>query len=184
MLQYLATCTVCDRRFLARTKKAANPTNPLRYYRCGGRADKKPCRERRHVRAEHLEQAVWQTIVDTLRDPSTLQATIESAVEPTTLDADIRQLDRDIKGVNYELDRWARKYMQGNISDERFDRLNKEQEDRLVSCGQRWSQSRLREPPPGMPLLPPPRFRSGRPWSRRGCRFSMTESAGRSRRTS
>ncbi len=136
MLSYLAECTECGRKFIARTKSKVSRA-PLRYYLCGGGQVGVRCRSTRHIRAEKLEETVWTEVEGLLMSPELLRAALKSAKDSDELEEDIAQLRRDISRVDRGIDRLTNLFMRNRIEQARFDRLLGHETDRLTGLRER-----------------------------------------------
>ena len=161
LLQGLLVCEECGYRFSVREQQG-NTTRqgdmvkhnryrkPIRYYKCGGmlRHGLK-CREQSHLRAETLEQLVWDEIVKILENPEMVAEGLASDVDqPDTEDAAtaLKYAESQLHRVGSEEDRLVRLLVAGTIDEPQFGRQRKFITERLEAAqgAVRSAQDRVR----------------------------------------
>ena len=134
-LQHLVRCTVCGmllgaRATRRRTVKRAgkvyqydlNP--PDRHYRCYGiSAGIRKCREHPFIRADLIEDVVWDEVKRVLQHPEVIRSGIESlgTVDDGQLGKKMGQAERELRDVKGEEHRLVRFLVMGKISETQFD---------------------------------------------------------------
>ena len=100
---------------------------PLRYYACTGTVLRLRCREKPTIRAEKLEQRVWNEIKGVLQEPSVIIAGIEALGEQggESLAQEQARAERDLREVQLEEERLVRLYVTGKITEEMLDHQRK-----------------------------------------------------------
>lgn len=155
LLRCLLTCASCGLAMFGTTYRAnATRGREHRYYKCHGKDPILSAREticqRRPVRAEELETAVWSHVVQLLNDPARLIAQFHSAATTATMGdarerADDERLAARISRVGREDARLLDAYQADVISlDELGQRRKLLAAQRAVLVEQRDQQARLR----------------------------------------
>ena len=97
---------------------------PRRYYRCFGMsAHKLECRRPGFIKAEHLEELVWNEVKRMVQDPCLIVAGMESlsTQEDDGWDKEIERAERELNRVQSEEDRAIRLYVSGKITEAQLD---------------------------------------------------------------
>ena len=146
LLQHMVKCAECERYFYGRSvrrksqyyngKRYAYTLNPpRRYYRCGGMTspNKEGCRKTGFIRAERLEEFVWNEVKRMVQSPGLIVAGIQSlsAQEDDGWDGEIERAERDLNRVQSEEDRAIRLYVSGKITEAQLDHQRKFITERL-----------------------------------------------------
>ncbi len=135
LLQHLLRCTECGLLMgcSANTKKAVKRNGktykyqldpPRRYYKCYGyQTLRLRCREKPMIRAERLEELVWNEVRRVLANPELIVAGLESLTDSDGggLDEERTRLERDLQRVQMEEDRAIRLYVTGKITEGQLD---------------------------------------------------------------
>ena len=138
LLQHLLRCSECGRKFRAHARWRTHATRhgqrvnydlkvPLRYYACTGTVLRLRCREKPTIRAEKLEQRVWNEIKGVLQEPSVIIAGIEALGEQggESLAQEQARAERDLREVQMEEERLVRQYVTGKLTEEMLDHQRK-----------------------------------------------------------
>ena len=138
LLQHLLRCTECGRKFRAHARWRTHATRngqrvtydlkvPPRYYACTGTVLRLRCREKPTIRAEKLEQRVWNEIKGVLQEPSVIIAGIEALGEQggESLAEEQARAERDLREVQLEEERLVRLYVTGKLTEEMLDHQRK-----------------------------------------------------------
>ena len=159
LLQHLLRCGECGHNFHAkstwRTSSVRNgkryrydlPT-PRRYYMCNGTLSLRlQCRERSHIRAERLEEPVWNEVKRVLQNPGLIVAGIDSldSQDSSGLEEEIAQAERDLRSIQIEEDRAIRLFVSGKITEAQLDHQRKFITERLESARAKLYDHRARE---------------------------------------
>ena len=159
MLQHMVRCAECGMLFGGRaTRQNTVRRNgktyrydidpPRRYYQCYGMQKRlSRCREHPFIRAERLEELIWEEVKNVLRNPDLIVAGIESleTQEDGGLDEEIAQAERDLRDVQLEEDRAIRLYVSGKITEDQFDLQRKFITERLESFRAKLDDYRARQ---------------------------------------
>ena len=99
------------------------------------------------IRAERLENLVWDEVKKVLEDPSVIVAGIESLGdgEDATASEEVARAERELSNVQLEEDRAIRLYVSGKISEKQLDLQRKFITERLESLRDRVKDCRARE---------------------------------------
>ena len=144
LLQHLLRCAECGRTFRASSRWHANATRhgkrvaydltvPRRYYSCTGSKLRLHCREKPTIRAERLEERVWDEVKHVLQEPGVIIAGIEAVGQggSESLAEEQARAERDLREVQHEEERLVRLYVAGKISEEMLDLQRKFVTERL-----------------------------------------------------
>ena len=99
-------------------------TPPDRYYRCYGISKGiRDCREHPFIRADRLEDLIWDEVEGVLQHPEVIISGIESlrTVDEGQLQKQLGQAERELRVVTTEEERLVRLCVMGKISEEQFD---------------------------------------------------------------
>ena len=137
LLQHMVKCSECGRLMGARTYSGSGRRGPLRYYRCYG--FRNGCRPRSMIRAERLEDLIWNEVSRVLEDPAIIVAGVTSldGQEDGGLDDEIAGAERDLTKVLEEEDRAIRLYVSGKITEDQLDHQRRFITERLEALRER-----------------------------------------------
>ena len=136
LLQHMVRCSECGMLMgcMSTTKRRTVRSNgkvyryerktPLRYYKCYGmQRHRMECRERSMIRAERLEELIWNEVRHVLRNPELILADIESleSREDGALVEKTSSAERDLDRIQSEEDRAIRLYVLGKITEDQLD---------------------------------------------------------------
>ena len=158
-LQHLLKCGECGHNFHAKAqwrntsvrngkKYQYDLTTPRRYYMCNGTHSLRlRCRERPSIRAERLEEPIWNEVKRVLQNPDLIVAGIDSldSQESGGLEAEIAQAKRDLRSIQMEEDRAIRLFVSGKITEAQLDHQRRFITERLESARARLDDYRARE---------------------------------------
>ena len=157
LLQHLLRCAECGRTFRAASRWHRNAVrhgqripydlkNPLRYYSCTGSKLRLRCREKPSIRAERLEERVWEEVKQVLQEPGVIIAGIEAVGEgdSASLAEEQARAERDLREVQQEEERLVRLYVAGKIGEEMLDLQRKFVTERLEHLRARVEDYRAR----------------------------------------
>ena len=150
-LQHLVRCLECGMLMGGRaTKQNTVRRNgkkyhydlvvPRRYYQCYGMQKRlSRCRKHPFIRAERLEELVWNEVKNILENPNIILAGVNA------LDSQgddrwenlISQAERDLRNVQLEEDRAIQLHVSGKISEDQLDRQRKPISERLDYIGKK-----------------------------------------------
>jgi site-specific DNA recombinase len=144
LLQGLTVCQHCGYAYYGKTaprSRKYDPTNTLRYYRCTGgdghRFNGKPVCNNGPVRADQLEQVVWDQVKALLEQPDRVaqeyRRRIAQAREGAKVPDEMLRLDRQISSLRRGISRLIDSYAEGVIDKAEF-------EPRITGLKQRMSQ--------------------------------------------
>ena len=145
LLQHLLRCSECGLLMgcSANTKKAVKRNGklykyeldpPRRYYKCYGyQTLRLRCREKPMIRAERLEELVWNEVRRVLANPELIVAGLESLTDSGGggLDEERARLERDLQRVQFEEDRAIRLFVTGKITEDQLDHQRRFISERL-----------------------------------------------------
>ena len=105
------------------------------------------CRERPSIRAERLEEPVWNEVKRVIQNPDLIVAGIDTldAQEGGGLEAEIAQAERDLRSIQMEEDRAIRLFVSGKITEAQLDHQRRFITERLESARARLDDYRARE---------------------------------------
>ena len=121
---------------------------PHRYYMCNGTLSLRlQCRERSHIRAERLEEPVWNEVKRVLQNPGLIVAGIDSldSQDSGELEEEIAQAERDLRSIQIEEDRAIRLFVSGKITEAQLDHQRRFITERLESARAKLDEYRARE---------------------------------------
>ena len=135
LLQHLLKCGECGHNFHAKsTWTTTNVRNgktysydlptPRRYYKCNGmQSMRMDCREKPYIRAEQLEEPIWNEVKRVIQNPDVLVDCIDTsdAQDSTSLEEEIAQAERDLRSIQMEEDRAIRLFVSGKITEAQLD---------------------------------------------------------------
>ena len=159
LLQHLLKCGECGHNFHAkatwRTSSIRNGqryrydlTVPRRYYKCNGMQSLRlQCRDRHYIRAERLEEPVWDEVKRVIQNPDLIVAGIEAldAQGGGNLEEEIAQTERDLRSIQMEEDRAIRLFVSGKITEDQLDLQRRFITERLESARAKLDEYRARE---------------------------------------
>ena len=159
LLQHLVRCTECGMLMgcmatRKRTVKHGDKTYkyemeiPRRYYKCYGvQHFQTGCREHTMIRAERLEELVWEQVKTVLSNPALIVAGIQSLGEKEEggLSKEVAGAERELEKVQLEEDRAIRLYVSGKITEAQLDHQRKFITERLESARRKLNDYRARE---------------------------------------
>ena len=145
LLQHMVKCAECGLLLRGRAitsnhqirngkKYVYKVDPPRRDYRCGGMsAHKLECRRPSFIKAERLEELVWNEVKRMVQDPGLIVAGIESlnTQQDDGWDKDIVRVERELNKVQLEEDRAIRLYVSGKITEAQLDHQRKFITERL-----------------------------------------------------
>ena len=159
LLQHLLKCGECGHNFHAKsTWRTTNVRNgkkyrydlptPRRYYMCNGTLSLRlRCRERPHIRAERLEEPIWNEVKRVIQNPDLIVAGIDTldSQKGGGLEEEIAQAERDLRSIQMEEDRAIRLFVSGKITEAQLDHQRKFITERLESARAKLDDCRARE---------------------------------------
>ena len=136
LLQHMVKCAECGLYLGGRAVTSNYQTQngkryvykvypPRRYYRCFGMSvHKLECRRPGLIKAEHLEEFVWNEVKKMVQHPGLIVAGIESlnTQEDDGWDKEIERAERELNRVQSEEDRAIRLYVSGRLDDVPFEK--------------------------------------------------------------
>ena len=145
MLQHIVTCAECGRLLGARTNRTGTTKSngktyayeldpPRRYYQCYGmKVLRLNCRKKAMIRAERLEDLVWDEVKRIIRHPEVIVSGIDSidTQEDGGWEKRIADAERDLHKVQLEEDRAIRLYVSAKITEDQLDHQRKFITERL-----------------------------------------------------
>ena len=145
LLQHMVKCAECGLLLRGRAitsnhqirngkKYVYKVDPPRRDYRCGGMsAHKLECRRPSFIKAERLEELVWNEVKRMVQHPSLIVAGIESlnTQQDDGWDREIVRVERELNKVQLEEDRAIRLYVSGKITEAQLDHQRKFITERL-----------------------------------------------------
>ena len=151
LLQHLLKCGECGRNFHTRaswtTTSVRNgkaysydlppPPPPRRYYMCNGMQGMRlSCREHPYIRAEQLEEPIWNEVKRVLQNPDLIVAGIATfdSQEGGGMEEEIAQAERDLRSIQMEEDRAIRLFVSGKITEAQLDLQRRFITERLESA--------------------------------------------------
>ena len=148
LLQHLLKCAECGRNFHTRASwtttsvRNGKPytyelTTPRRYYMCNGMQGMRlRCREKPYIRAEQVEEPIWNEVKRVLQNPDLIVAGIADldSQEGGGLEEEIAQAERDLRSIQMEEDRAVRLFVSGKITEAQLDLQRKFITERLESA--------------------------------------------------
>ena len=145
-------CSANTRKEVKRNARTYTHTlgPPRRYYKCYGyQTLRLRCREKPMIRAERLEELVWDesSVKRVLQNPDLIVAGIEAlnGSEDGGMDEERARLERDLQRVQLEEDRAIRLYVTGKISEEQLDHQRRFITERLESLQAKLEDCRAAE---------------------------------------
>ena len=124
-----------------------SPT-PLRYYMCNGMQSMRlRCREKPYIRADRLEEPIWNEVKRVIQNPDLLVAGIDTldSQEGGGLEEEIAQAERDLRDIQMEEDRAIRLFVSGKITEAQLDLQRRFITERLESARAKLDDYRARE---------------------------------------
>ena len=110
---------------------------PSRYYRCYGmQREHLRCRERPYIRADRLEELIWNVVKSVVQNPDLIVKGMESMGERQDggLEKRIAQAERELGKVQKEEDRAIGLYVSGKITEEQLDNQRRLIHERLEAA--------------------------------------------------
>ena len=159
LLQYILKCGECGHRFHSKsTWRTTNVRNgkryryeyssPHRYYKCGGMHSLRlQCRERPYIRAERLEEPIWEEVKRVIRNPGLIVSGIDALDDQDGggLEDEIAAAEREVRDIELEEDRAIRLFVSGKITEAQLDVQRKFITERLESARAKLEDYRARE---------------------------------------
>ena len=159
LLQHLLKCGECGHNFHARAtwssinvrngkKYTYNLPTPNRYYMCNGMQSMRlPCRERPYIRAERLEEPIWNEVKRVIQNPDLIVAGIDTldSQDDGGLEEEIAQAERELRSIQMEEDRAIRLFVSGKITEAQLDHQRRFITERLETARARLDDYRARE---------------------------------------
>ena len=158
-LQHLLKCGECGRNFHTRaswtTTSVRNGkaytydlTTPRRYYMCNGMQSMRlRCRERPYIRAEQLEEPIWDEVKWVIQNPDLIVAGIAAldSQEGGGMEEEIAQAEQELRSIQMEEDRAIRLFVSGKITEAQLDIQRRFITERLESARAKLDDYRARE---------------------------------------
>ena len=159
LLQHLVRCAECGMLFACRSsthtyfrrkgnvRKQARGT-PQRHYHCYGMLrEHMGCRKPAMIRAEQLEELVWNQVKGMVQNPELIVAGIESldAQEDGGLAEQAVRAERDLHRIQVEEERAIRLYVSGKITENQLDQQRRFITERLEAARATLNDLRARE---------------------------------------
>ena len=159
LLQHLVSCAECGLMFACRSsthtyfrrkgkvRKQARVT-PQRHYHCYGMLrEHMDCRNPAMLRAEQLEELVWNEVKGMVQNPELIVAGIESlgAQEEGGLAEQTALAERDLQRIQVEEERAIRLYVSGKITENQLDQQRRFITERLEAARATLNDLRARE---------------------------------------
>ena len=159
LLQHLLRCGECGHNFHAKAYWKTSSVRqgkryrydlaaPRRYYKCNGMQSMRlDCRERQYIRAERLEEPVWDEVKRVIQNPDLIVAGIDmlNSQDNGGLEEEIAQAERDLRSIQIEEDRAIRLFVSGKITEAQLDHQRRFITERLESARARLDDYRARE---------------------------------------
>ena len=159
LLQHMVSCAECGRIFACRSStrtyvkrdgKAYPKERPVpqRHYHCYGMLDDRmSCRNPASIRAERLEELVWNQVKGLVQDPRLIVAGMESrdSREDGDLASRIAKAERDLHKVQVEEERAIRLYVSGKITEDQLDQQRRFITERLEAARATLDELRSRD---------------------------------------
>ena len=159
LLQHLLKCGECGHNFHARAtwtsistrngkKYTYELTTPRRYYMCNGMQSMRlGCRERPFIRAERLEDPIWDEVKRVIQNPDLIVAGIDTlnSQDDGGLEEEIAQAERELRSIQMEEDRAIRLFVSGKITEAQLDHQRRFITERLETARARLDDYRARE---------------------------------------
>ncbi|MCY4582956.1 MAG: recombinase family protein [Chloroflexi bacterium] len=148
---YLMGCRSARRQAASRDGKAHGyEVDTLhRYYNCYGMLNEGVrCREHPFIRAERLEERVWDEVKRVLENPALIVAGIEALAAPSKggeSAEEVAKAERDLQRVQMEEDRAIRLYVSGKITEKQLDHQRRFITERLETLRKALDDYRARE---------------------------------------
>ncbi len=148
LLQHMVSCAECGRIFACRSSTRTyvkrngkaypkeRPT-PQRHYHCYGMLnDHMSCRKPASIRAERLEELVWNQVKGMVQQPRLIVAGLESldSREDGDLAHQAEKAERDLQRVQVEEERAIRLYVSGKITESQLDQQRRFITERLEAA--------------------------------------------------
>ena len=158
LLQHLLRCGECGHNFHAKASwtsvSVRNGKNytyeltvPRRYYQCNGMQSMRLDRwERPHIRAEGLEEPVWNEVERVIQNPGLIVAGIDTldSMDDGGLEEEIAQAERDLRSVQMEEDRAIRLFVSGKMTEAQLDDQRRFITERLETARAKLDDCRAR----------------------------------------
>ena len=158
-LQHLLKCGECGRNFHTRASWTTTSvrygkaytydlTTPRRYYMCNGMQSMRlRCRERPYIRAEQLEEPIWDEVKRVIQNPDLIVAGIAAldSQEGGGMEEEIAQAEQELRSIQMEEDRAIRLFVSGKITEAQLDLQRRFITERLESARAKLDDYRARE---------------------------------------
>ncbi len=159
LLQHLLKCGECGHNFHAKSQwSTINVRNgkkysydlpaPRRYYKCNGMQGMRlRCREKPYIRADRLEEPIWNEVKRVIQNPHLIVAGIATldAQESGGMEEEIAQAERDLRSIQMEEDRAVRLFVSGKITEAQLDLQRRFITERLESARAKLDDYRAQE---------------------------------------
>ena len=159
LLQHLLRCGECGHNFHARAawtsvsirngkKYTYELPTPRRYYMCNGMQSMRlGCRERPFIRAERLEEPIWDEVKRVIQNPDLIVAGIDTLDSQGDggLEEEIAQAERELRSIQMEEDRAIRLFVSGKITEAQLDHQRRFITERLETARAKLDDYRARE---------------------------------------
>ena len=159
LLQHLLKCGECGHNFHARATRSSvgvrngkkyryDLPSPRRYYMCNGMQSMRlSCRERPQIRAERLEEPIWDEVKRVIQNPGLIVAGIDAldTQDNGGLEEEMAQAERDLRSIQLEEDRAIRLFVSGKINEAQLDHQRRFITERLETAKARLDDYRARE---------------------------------------
>ena len=159
LLQHLLKCGECGRNFHTRASWTTTSvrkgkdytydlTTPRRYYMCNGMQGMRlRCREKPYIRAEQVEEPIWNEVKRVLQNPDLIVAGIAAldSQEGGGMEEEIAQAERDLRSIQMEEDRAIRLFVSGKITEAQLDLQRRFITERLESARAKLDDYRAQE---------------------------------------
>ena len=159
LLQHLVRCTECGMLFGGRAAKQNTVRRrgkvyhydldpPRRYYQCYGMQKRLfRCREHSFIRADRLEELIWNAVKQSLQKPEIIVAGVAALRNQDGVDipGEIANAERDLRTTQIEEDRAIGLYVTGKITEAQLDRQRRFITERLENLRGKIDDYRARQ---------------------------------------
>ena len=159
LLQHLLRCGECGHNFHAKStwrttnvrngkKYCCDLSTPRRYYMCDGmKSLRLHCRERPNIRAERLEEPIWNEVKRVIRNPDLLVSGIDppDSQESGGLEEEIVRAERDLRSIRTREERAITLFVSRRITETQLDDQRKFITQRLESVRAKLDDYRAQE---------------------------------------
>ena len=159
LLQHLVRCSGCGMLLGGRaTKQNSVRRNghvyhydlepPRRYYQCYGMRKRLfKCRKHPFIRAERLEDLIWDEVTRVVKRPEIIVSGLEvlNVGPDSDLEEEVARAETDLRDVQSEEERLIRLYVSGKIDEDQLDLQRQFVTERLRHCRERVEKYHARE---------------------------------------